>query len=283
MKPHWMRLARLAVLSLAPWACAKRRPPSPDVTVAIAEPAPPPSFSGETDEDDSAASAPWTVEVADGATLRVNYRGSQVMSFHYLFWGQNFSWANPVVKNTRTADGVTSFEVDVETLGLSIGGKIRKAGPGEIAIDYAIAASKQLDDVVGGGIEFNLSLDAAVPGKENLPVLFAEQRGFQWEAAATDAITVAFEPHLPSMFFEKDQRSTIRCFLVGRQIRPGTSKVAMRLRLPRGGAVRRSVDERYGREDRSAWYQRTLEWDKWPVEGYQIGRASCRERVLDHV
>ena len=40
----------------------------------------------------------------------------------------------------------------------------------------------------------------------------------------------------------------------------------MRVRLPRGGAVKRSVEERYGPEDRSAWYPQTLEWNRWPVD-----------------
>jgi hypothetical protein len=228
-------------------------------------------------DDDSATSAPWTVEVTDGGTLRVNYRGMQVVTFHYLFWGTNFSWANPVVKNARSAAGVTTFDLDVDSLGLRIAGRIAKVAANEIVIDYAVTADRSLDDVVGGGIEFNLGLDAPVPGKENAPQLFADSRGFKWDAASLDAISVLFDPPLAATFFEKDQRNTIRCFLVGRQIRPGTSKVSMRLRLPRGGAVRKSVDERYGQDDRTTWYKGTLEWDKWPVDvGFLNDRPAGR-------
>src|SRR4051812_14849195 len=82
-------------------SCARHGPPAPEVAATGADPAAVLSSSFPSNEDDSAASATWTVEVSDGATLRVNYRGTQIMSFHYLFWGKNFSWANPVVKNVR--------------------------------------------------------------------------------------------------------------------------------------------------------------------------------------
>src|SRR5262245_10598450 len=87
-------------------ACAKRRPPSPDIAVAAVEPAPPPPTLAAED-DDATAGAAWTLEVAEKGTLRVNFRGAQVMSFHYLFWSPNFSWTNPVVKGMRTSADVT--------------------------------------------------------------------------------------------------------------------------------------------------------------------------------
>src|SRR5258708_4442488 len=266
MSAHFLRTLTLAALCLGLPECLKRRPPAPDVAVAIVEPAPAAAGLLTMTDDDSVMSAAWTVEVVDGGTLRVNYRGMQVMTFHYLFWGPNFSWANPVVKNTKSANGVTTFDLDVDTLGLKIAAKIAKAGASEVAVDYAVTAERAMDGVVGGGIEFNLNLDAPVPGKENAPQLLADKRGFKWDAAALDSVIVLFDKALPAPFFERDQRNTIRCFLVGKQVRPGTNTFAMRLRLPRGGAVRKSVDERYGRDDRSTWYRGTLDWDKWPVD-----------------
>jgi hypothetical protein len=257
------RIGLGALLLLA--ACAKRRPPASDVAVAAVEPPPPPPTLA-ADDDDAAASAAWTIEVAEGGTLRVSYRGAQIMSFHYSFWGPNFSWANPVVKGVKTSDGVTTFEIGVDTLGLDIAGKITKSGPGELTVEYGIAANKELRDITGGGLEFNLSLDAPVPGKGNAPVLLADSRGFKWEAAANDSISVAFDQPLPAAFFERGQQSAVRCFLVGKDVSPGTRKVAMKVRLPQGGAVRKSIDERYGRDDRASWYPETLGWDKWPVD-----------------
>jgi hypothetical protein len=254
------------LVAVAVCSCAKRRPPTADVVVAVPESLATAAAYTASGEDDESLGAPWSIEVADGGTFRIDYRGAQVMSFHYLFWGASFSWANPVVKDVATSNGVTTFVVDVDALGLELAGRISKAGPGEVAVEYTINAKKQLTGVVGGGLEFNVNLDAAVPGKGNLPLMLAERRGFTWEAAAPDSITVAFDQPLASTFFERDQRSAIRCFLVGSTVEPGSRRVTMRVRLPRGGVVRRSLDERYGHDDRSTWYKQTLEWDRWPVD-----------------
>jgi hypothetical protein len=258
------RAGILVFIALA--ACAKRRPPAPDIAPLPLEAPPPPSTLASSDEDDAAASAAWTIEVAEGGTLRVNYRGAQVLSFHYLFWGPNFSWANPVVKSSRTSDGVTTFEIGVDALGLDIAGRVAKSGPGEMSVEYGVTAHKDLSDITGGGIEFNLNLDAPVPGRGNAPALLADARGFKWEAATADAISVVFDQALPAAFFERDQRNAVRCFLVGKDLKPGVRKFAMKVRLPQGGAVRKSIDERYGAGDRASWYKEALAWDKWPVD-----------------
>ena len=64
-------------------------------------------------DDDVSERALWTLEPADGASLRIKYRGTTVASARYLFWGSNFSWADTVVKNIQSAQGVTTFEADV--------------------------------------------------------------------------------------------------------------------------------------------------------------------------
>src|SRR5262249_6145573 len=144
---------------------------------------PPPTLAAA--DDDPAPPAAWPLEVAEGATLRTAYRGAQAMPFPYLFWGKNSTWADPVVKGVKTSDGVTTFEIAVDALGLDITGKMTKTGPGEISVEYGVVSKKELSDITGGGLEFNLSLDAPVPGKGNLPVMLADARGFQWDAAGT--------------------------------------------------------------------------------------------------
>ena len=115
-------------------------------------------------------------------------------------------------------------------------------------------------------MEWSLNLGVRTPDKPSDPVLLPDRRGFRWDVASSDGISVSFDPPLASTYFEQNQKSAVRCFLVGTEIQPGTRKVSMRVRLPRGGAVKRSVEERYGPEDRSAWYPQTLEWNRWPVD-----------------
>jgi hypothetical protein len=222
-----------------------------------------PLASGIAD-DDAAARAAWTLETDDGGTIRVSYRGVKVMTFHYLFWGRNYAWADPIVRSSLTSGGVTRFELGVASLGLRVLGAVAKTGPGEVTFEYALDASKDLDGIDGGGLEFNLNLDAVPVGREG-PVLHADRRGFRWDAAP-GGITVDFDAPQPATYFEQGQKNTVRCFLVGHQLRAGQRKVAMKIRLPQGGVVRRSADERYGVEDRSTWYPDTLPWDRWPVD-----------------
>jgi hypothetical protein len=210
--------------------------------------------------------APWTIEVADGGTIRIEQRGTRMATFKYVFWGANYAWADPVVSNVRAASGVTTFELKVNALALSIAGRIERSGPGELSVDYAITSLKKWEGVVGGGMEWSLNLGARASAKAGEPELLPDRRGFRWDIAPPDGISASFDPPLPSTYFEQNQKSTIRCFLVGTEIQPGTRKISMRVRLPRGGAVRPSVAERYEPEDRSSWYPQTLEWNRWPVD-----------------
>jgi hypothetical protein len=98
------------------------------------------------------------------------------------------------------------------------------------------------------------------------PTLLPDKRGFQWEPLPSDKLSVTFEPGLASTFFEKGQKNVIRLYLVGEDVTPSSWSVAMKVRLPRGGVVLPSVDERYGIDDRHDWYPQTLVWDKWPID-----------------
>ena len=257
----------LLVAAVSATSCGRSKVPSD-------EPRPAPSSFGPlalaapavqvSSDDDAAARAAWTLETDDGGTVRVSYRGAKVMTFHYLFWGKNYAWADPIVRSSLTSGGVTRFELGVDALGLRIMGAVAKTGPGEVTFEYALEAKKDLDGIDGGGLEFNLSLDAVPAGREG-PDLLVDRRGFQW-AASPGGMSVEFDTPLSAMYFDQGQKNTVRCFLVGNQLRVGRRKIAMKIRLPQGGVVRRSADERYGVEDRSTWYEDTLPWDRWPVD-----------------
>jgi hypothetical protein len=252
-------------------ACTKPKPPASDVTLASVESAahanaasaPP----GAPDAASDPSAAEWTIEPTDAGAFRVAYRGADVATFHYLFWGANYSWADPAIQNLKTQAGVTTFDVAVDALGLKLACNVSKTGPGELTFDYNITTTKTLKNIVGGGIEFNLNLDLDTPGKEHPPVLLADKRGFKWDVVGpNDPLLVAFEPAVERTFFEMNQKNTLRAFIIGTELAPGRRKLAMKVRLPRGGAVRQSVDERYGSDDRTSWYPQTLQWDKWPVD-----------------
>jgi hypothetical protein len=185
------------------------------------------------------------------------------MAMHYIFWGEKWSWADATVQNLKRSDGVANFDLKVASLGLDIHAKTSKTAPGELAFEYAITAQKPLHKIVGGGFEF--TLDIGDSGREE-PRLLGDKRGFQWQPTPADKLSVTFEPGIASVFFEKNQKNVIRCFLVGDDVTPRSWTVAMKIRLPQGGVVLQSIDERYGAADRHDWYPQTLAWDKWPID-----------------
>ena len=223
---RWRVRASLLILVTA-LGCAQKKMPADDAakspTVDLGEApmsvAAAPTAAGSTViaalPDDPDPSAPWTIEVADGSTLRIENHGTRVATFKYLFWGANYSWADPVVSHLKSVDGVTTFNVAVSALGLSIAGRIERSGPGELSVQYDITSSKKLDGVVGGGMEWSLNLGALTPGKPSDPMLLPDRRGFRWDVAGSDGISVSFDPPLPSAYFEQNQKSVVRCFLVG--------------------------------------------------------------------
>jgi aryl-phospho-beta-D-glucosidase BglC (GH1 family) len=256
----------VAVIALS--ACPKSKPAvdNPVATSELTATAPVPdaevAVAAATTED--AQSAAWTIEVGDKGSVRVRYRGTQLLATSYLFWGASYEWADAVVTNLESEGGVTTFALGVDSLGLKIGAKVSKTGPGELTFEYTVNAAKKLDGIVGGGIEWNLKLDGAPSQSE--PALLPEQRGFRWPMAGGDGISVSFEPAAASVYFEQNNKNQVRSFLVGKHVEPGSRKIAMKVRLPKGGAVRASVDERYGKDDRGAWYPGVLKPDKWPVD-----------------
>jgi len=267
---HAARLILLLVAAVSS-ACTKPKPPASDTTLASVESAahaigtgsaPPVGTASAVD----ANTAVWTVEPTETGAFSVAYRGAEVATFKYLFWGANYSWADSAVKNLKTTAGTTTFDLTVDALGLTMAASVSPTGGGELTFAYDITTAKAMKNIVGGGLEFTLNLDANTPGKGSGPVLLAEKRGFKWDVAPSDPLLVSFDPGVERTFFEMNQKNTLRAFIIGTEIAPGRRKLTMKVRLPNGGAVRKSVDERYGVDDRSAWYPQTLQWDKWPVD-----------------
>ena len=230
------------VIATACAACWRPRTPPDDGRFGPLLLAPPPLTpvaSGPAD-DDAAARATWTLDTDDGGTARVSYRGAKVMTFHYLFWGKNYAWADPIIRGSVSSGGVTRFELGVDSLGLRLMGSVAKTGPTEVTFEYILEAKKDLDGIDGGGVEFNLNLDAVPAGRDG-PALLADRRGFQWDAAP-GGIGVTFDPPLSASYFDQAQKKTVRCFLVGNQLRAGQRRVIMKITAAprrRGAQVRR--------------------------------------------
>jgi len=234
------------------------RPTATSQTTAATSPTPAAEPSGSP----VPPAVSWTIEVAEKGSLAVKHAGARVASFEYVFWGKNWRWADPKVKNLRTVGDATTFELSVAPLGLSIAAEVKPTGPGEITVRYVLTASQSLAGIQGGGLEFSFE-PTGHPEPNGAPV--ASRSGFVWGAAG-NALNVSFSPELASSYFEKNQTDTLRCMLVGDSIAPGQRVVTMTVRLPSGGVVQPSLDQRYADKDTSLWPSSNFGWDTWPVD-----------------
>jgi hypothetical protein len=207
----------------------------------------------------------WTLEVSGPGTATVRYHHVEVGSLHYVFWGKNWSWANPEVKPSLSG-GEDAFSVEVPAMGVTIDGRVRK-NTGELVFEYSVNTAEAKDGVVGGGMEFDLKADAPVLADQAMDVtLRSGSHGFDWTRAGAPGVSVQFDPPMAAVFFEQGQRQQIRCYFVSDRLEPGKRSWTMTVRLPPGGTVQRSIASRYGNGDSSTWTPDTIVWDKWPVD-----------------
>jgi hypothetical protein len=207
------------------------------------------------------ADATTTIEIVDGSRASIRHAGSEVVSFEYRFWGGDWAWAEQSVRQGSNERGRTTFEIDVPDLSLHISGKSEPTGEGELTFAYQIEAQRSLSDIVGGGVEFSIRTD-----EDAAPILLEGGRGWKWSMPDGTSMEVTFDPPVETLYFEPGRKDRIRAMLVGTHVEPGRREVAMRLRLPAGGAVIASLTERYGHPDTGSWHAGTLAWDRWPID-----------------
>jgi hypothetical protein len=216
----------------------------------------------------AARDAAWTIETNVPGTATIRYRNVEVGSFRYAFWGKGFAWADPEVKAAPSAarPQEDAFSVAVPSLGMKIRGAVRR-GPNALVWQYSVETAASAEDVVGGGLEFNLKLDAPVlDGRASDVTLRPDNRGFDWTLAGGSPLSVVFDQPLASVYLERGQKQQIRCFFDADRLVVGKRSWTMTIQLPPGGQVQRSIAARYGSDDRTSWTPDTIVWNQWPID-----------------
>ena len=214
-----------------------------------------------------ASAAQWEVRATGQATVAVSCDQAPVASANYVFWGPRWKWAGARLALGKAADGKQPFSGSVPALGLELGGSIDSPAPNQLRYAWTIAASRALEGIIGGGIEFRLVLDSpSLGGTARPPELLPNHTGWTWEVAPGDRLVATFAEPIANVYFERGQKHTIRAMFLGSDVPKGTRTVAMTLTLPRGGRVAKSLAERYGPADTSSWHQGAMLHDKSPVD-----------------
>lgn len=218
----------------------------------------------------------WEVAVLPDSRVLIRRNGAPVVETQILFWGQAWKYAATRFQTSKGPGGVTRFTGVVPDLGVKVEGEIRSPSSGQLQLDYRIETTRDLDDVKGGGIQWRCGLTSpAFGGKPGDPVLLEDNKGWRWPVAPGEEVSVRFSDPIASIFFEQNQKSTIRTLYVGQKVRRGTKSFTMTVQLPPGGKIVPSAEERYGPADTKGWYRDALRPDASPID---LGFLNAQDR-----
>ncbi|UCE47608.1 MAG: cellulase family glycosylhydrolase, partial [Phycisphaerales bacterium] len=211
--------------------------------------------------------ADWEMRVTDGAALEISHSKVPIVKADYCFWGSSWSWAAVKARIGEPKGGDKAFSGDVSALGLRFDGTVRSLAPNKARYTWNIEADRNLRDIIGGGLEFRLVGDSPSLGSDvSDPVLLANNTGWRWDVSDKGPIVVEFDRPCASVYFERGNKNQIRAMFVGQDLAKGSYTFSMAVTLPAGGALVKTLAERYGPADTSKWYSGALLHDKSPVD-----------------
>ncbi len=214
-----------------------------------------------------AAAADWEVRVGDDASVEILCRQSPVVTANYAFWDADWKYAGAQMKLDASSTGPKLFSGEVSGLGLKIKGRVVSLAANKLKYTWNIEAQRDLTDIIGGGLEFRPVLDSPSLGKKTPePVLLDGNRGWSWRVSPRGPAVVEFDRPIANVYFERGNKGQIRAMFVGSNVSKGGQTVSMTVTLPTGGAIAKTLAERYGPAETSKWYSGALPHDGSPVD-----------------
>ena len=183
------------------------------------------------------------------------------------WWSRNYKWQGvSFVCAKRASDGAVPFAWKVPGLGITGQGRIGPSGGRALTWQWHLTAGKAwpVEGEPGakqphGGLTFFLDLKAAARrGCTAVPVLKDDKTGFTWQLLPGKTMAVSFSVPLASLYFERGQKSEIRCMFYEAPIAPGKLDQAMTVSLPKGGSVLPPLKLRYA-ADAADWFVGALD------------------------
>lgn len=211
--------------------------------------------------------ADWEMLPTGRATIRVSYLQTKVLEAGYRFWGADWDYAGTRLRLETTPEGEKTFSGGVEELGLEIEGTITSPAPNQLRYTWHITATRPLEGIIGGGLEFRLDPDSpSFAPRPDPPVLLPDERGFRWPVSPEQSLTVEFDEPVARVYFERGQTDTMRAMFLGEDVPPGERTIVMTVTLPEGGVVRKTLAERYGPTETDRWWPGVMAHDASPVD-----------------
>jgi hypothetical protein len=209
----------------------------------------------------------WRARVTDEVGVEVSRHGTPVIEGHYVFWGKDWSWAGAKMKLDEATGGETTFTGAVGALGFDVKGVVSSPVEGQLQMIWKVNAKRDLKDVIGGGLELNLDRKSPALGKNaSDPELLDDNGGIRWQVDDGEIILIEFPEPLANLYFERGNKGVVRVMFLGGDIQRGEHVIRMKVALPAGGQVEKSLAERYGPVDSEKWIAGAMAHDRSPVD-----------------
>ena len=196
---------------------------------------------------------------------RLSIGGGNAMSSQFLFWGRNGTLA----QLTNQFEVIAPFEYMVfgedQALNFDLSALIAKSSNQQLVWTIDLDAAKTRTDVIGAGISFAFDIADFEPqlGK---PTLLPDNRGWSWGRPNGAQVELRFDPPLAAVYFENEQKSTIRALFYKDALPRGRQHSVMTLKLSGDMAIIPTVAERFVLDNEAAWPKDILDWTTAPVD-----------------
>lgn len=223
--------------------------------------------SGSLPLGNALASTQWQIGVSDASPLpTLSIGGVNAFNSSFSFWGKNWAWAN--LESTVKPEGGFRYSMTGQNkaLNFDVATKVGKTAQNKMHWEFELDAKKQYEDVNGGGLifKFDLGKFSKFMGE---PSLLPDNRGWRWGLpGGKQQIEMRFEPALPTVYFERGNKSQVRAFFYSKQITPGIQRFSATLTFSGDIAFQPTVSERFGSTDASNWPSDQTDTKTVPVD-----------------
>jgi hypothetical protein len=154
-------------------------------------------------------------------------------SFNFIGWSNNWQWDNPQLSKVNDAKNLSpekrllTFNKQSVDIQLNV-----TPTPNQVSYKIDLKFNQNLASTIGGGIEFNI--DNHVGNNSTIgqpPTLLEQNRGWKWKINNTSELIVEFEPALPELYFERNDKNRIRAWLFRDSVEVGGKSYLMKVTL----------------------------------------------------
>lgn len=209
--------------------------------------------------------ADWSAIVSEQDGLpTLSKNGKSAMAASYAFWGSNWSWSDLSTDFNIAAPFQYSVSGNNKILNFDLHGKISSPSGNQLVWQFDIDARSTKGDAKGGVVfKFDLNTFGKEMGEPNL---LPGNQGWTWGKGTGNHVEMRFDPSLPTLYFERGNKSELRAFFFNGSIAAGKQHYKMTLSMPKNMAIRPTQSERFGPQDVSRWPQSNLDWQTSPVD-----------------